>query len=120
MAGPLPALPMGTLCEGLPSLAFAFASHCIGARMNVNEINAYLARAREVLGERSPAEIAYDDSVVGHLSRGRDIKQAIRAANREHPAEALQPGAEHWEDLASRYRYILEHKAILKRLGMRD
>jgi hypothetical protein len=86
--------------------------------MTVNEINAYLQRAREIIGDRSPSEITYDDSVVAHLSTGKDIKRAIRAANQEHPAEALEPGPEHWEDLAARYEYLLEHKAILKTLGM--
>jgi hypothetical protein len=85
--------------------------------MNSNLINAYLERAREIIGERSPAEIAYDDSVVSHLSAGMDIKQAIQAANREHPEEALEPGPEHWGDLASRYAYLAEHKAILEQLG---
>jgi hypothetical protein len=88
--------------------------------MNVNEINACLERAREIIGQRSLAEIAYDDSVVAHLTKGMDIRRAIRAANQEHPEEALQPGPEDWEDLASRYEYILEHKAILKRLGIRE
>jgi hypothetical protein len=86
----------------------------------LNEINAYLQRAREIIGDRTHSEIAYDDSVVAHLSRGMDIKQAIRAANREHPEEALEPGSEHWADLAARYEYILEHKAILKSLGMQE
>jgi hypothetical protein len=97
-----------------------FAEHSTGFRMNMNEINAYLERAQEIIGERSQAEVAYDDSVVAHLSEGENIKQAIREANREHPEEALQPGPEHWEDLACRYDYILEHKAILKRLGMKE
>jgi hypothetical protein len=88
--------------------------------MNVNEINEYLQRAREITGERSPAELAYDDAVVAHLSRGMDIRLAVRAANREHPDEALEPRSEHWEDLASRYEYIAQHKAILKQLGIKE
>ncbi len=80
--------------------------------MTVNEINAYLQRAREIIGDRSPSEIAYDDSVLAHLSTGKDIKRAIRAANQEHPAEALEPGPEHREDLAARYECILDRKAI--------
>jgi hypothetical protein len=88
--------------------------------MNVNEINVYLQRAREIIGERSEAEIAYDDSVVAHLSRGMDIKRAVRAANQEYPDEALTPGPDHWTDLASRYEYIREHKGILKRLGVKE
>jgi hypothetical protein len=88
--------------------------------MTVNEINAYLRRAREIIGERCPSEIAYDDCVVAHLCTGIDIKGAIRAANREHPDEALAAGSEHWDDLASRYDYLREHKNILKRLGIRE
>ena len=88
--------------------------------MNVNEINIYLQRAREIIGDRSQAEIDYDDSVVAHLSSGMDIRGAIRAANREHPDEAMKPGADHWSDLASRYEYIREHKRILERLGMKE
>jgi len=86
-------------------------------RMNVNEINAYLQQAWEIIGDRSQSEIAHDDSVVAHFSHGIDIKRAIRAANQEHRDEALKPGPEQWADLAARYEYILEHKAILKTLG---
>jgi hypothetical protein len=88
--------------------------------MNVNEINAYLERAREIIGERTQAEIDYDNAVVAHLQQGLDIKGAIRAANREHPQEALRPGPEHWQDLADRYEYILEHKTILRRLDIKE
>jgi hypothetical protein len=56
--------------------------------MNVNEINSYLQQAREIIGDRSQSEIAYDDSVVAHLGKGMDIKRAIRAANQEHSEEA--------------------------------
>ena len=41
--------------------------------------NAYFQRAREIIGDRSQAEIDYDSSVVAHLSAGMDIKSAIRA-----------------------------------------
>ena len=88
--------------------------------MNVNEINGYLERAREIVGDRSQAEIEYDNAVVAHLSSGKDIKRAIRAANQEHPEEALQPGADHWQELAARYDYLLEHQAILKKLGIKE
>jgi hypothetical protein len=88
--------------------------------MNVNEINAFVQQAREIIGDRSQSEIAYDDCVVAHLSRGMDIKRAIRTANHEHPEEALKPGPEHWPDLAARYDYIMEHKAILKTLVMKE
>ena len=88
--------------------------------MNITEINAYLLRAREIIGDRSQSEIDYDNSVIAHLSRGMDIKRAIRAANHEHPEEALEPLPDQWPDLASRYGYIREHKAILAKLGMKE
>ena len=98
----------------------SFARPVTGFRMNVNEINAYLQHAREIIGDRSQSEIAYDDCVVAHLNLGMDIKRAIRAANQKHPEEALKSGPEHWPDLAARYDYILQHKAILKTLGMKE
>ena len=49
-----------------------------------------------------------------------DIKRAIADANQKYPKEALRPDSDDWADLAVRYQYIKEHKAILKRLGMRE
>jgi len=88
--------------------------------MDVNQINAYLEQAREIIGDRSQAEIDYDNAVVAYLRTGMDIKRAIRAANQKHPEEALKPEAGHWTDLAARYEYIAEHQAILKRLGIKE
>jgi hypothetical protein len=88
--------------------------------MDVNQINAYLERAREIIGDRSQAEIDYDNAVVEHLSSGMDIKSAIAATNRMYPNEALSPGAGDWADLEARYQYIREHKGILKRLDMTE
>ena len=88
--------------------------------MDANQINYYLARAREIIGDRSQAEIEYDNAVIAHLGTGIDIKSAIRAANLEYPEESLKPDTDHWADLAARYDYLKEHKAILKRLGMKE
>ena len=105
--------------SGVPCLS-SIAQPVTAFHMNVNEINAYLQQAGEIIGDRSQSEIAYDDSVVAHLSRGLDIKRAIRAANQEHPEKCLNPRPEHWPDLAARYEYVMEHKAILKTLGMKE
>ena len=86
--------------------------------MKVSLINAYLEEAREILGERTDSEVKYDDAVAAHLGRGMDIKSAIEAANQEHPDGALRPETGHWADLKARYDYIVEHEAILKKLGM--
>jgi len=88
--------------------------------MNVNQINAYLERAREIIGNRSPEEIAYDDAVVANLGTGMDIEKSIANANLKYPGEALKPKAEHLADLAARYEYIAEHKKIIKRLGIKE
>jgi hypothetical protein len=88
--------------------------------MTGNQIKAYLERAREIIGERSQAEIDYDNAVVAHLSRGMDIKSAIAAANLKYPDEALRPGAGDWTDMEARYQYIRDHKTILKRLGINE
>ncbi len=88
--------------------------------MNINQINAYLEGAREIMGERSQTEIAYDDAVVAHLSTGIGIKKAITAANHEYPSEALRPNDDQWDDVAARYDYMKEHKAILARLNINE
>jgi hypothetical protein len=88
--------------------------------MTGNQIKAYLERAREIIGDRSQAEIDYDNAVVEHLSSGMDIKSAIAAANRKYPDEALTPGAGDWADMEARYQYIREHKSILNRLGISE
>ena len=40
--------------------------------MNINEINAYLSRAQEIIGERTQAEIEYDNCVVAQLGADKE------------------------------------------------
>ena len=82
--------------------------------------NDYLAGAREILGDRTDTEIEYDNTVVAFLAKGMDIQSAIDAANREHPEEALKPDLAHWGDLAARYDYIIKHKLMLQKLGIKE
>jgi hypothetical protein len=82
--------------------------------------NDYLARAREILGDRTDTEIEYDNTVVAFLATGMDIKSAVDAANREHPDEALKPDPAHWEDLAARYDFITKHKLMIQKLGIKE
>jgi hypothetical protein len=88
--------------------------------MTGNQIKAYLERARQIIGDRSQAEIDYDNAVVAHLSSGMDIKNAIAAANQKYPDEALSPGAGDWSNMDARYQYIREHESILNRLGIKE
>ena len=88
--------------------------------MDAHLTNAYLARAREILGDRTDTEIEYDNTVVTFLAKGMDIKSAVNAANRKHPEEALKPDPAHWEDLAARYDFITKHKLMLQKLGIKE
>ena len=88
--------------------------------MNVEQINAYLERAQDIIGDRSSGEIQYDDAVVAYMSAGMDIKRAIGSANQQYPDEALNPGADQWLGVAARYEYLKEHLVILRRLGMKS
>ena len=88
--------------------------------MDSHLTNDYLVRAREILGDRTDAEIEYDNTVVAFMAKGMDIKGAVDAANRKHPDEALKPDPAHWEDLAARYDYISKHKLILQKLGIKE
>ncbi len=53
--------------------------------------NAFLKRAREIIGERTSAEIEYDNTVIAGLAKGMDIQAAIAVANLEHPRQTLMP-----------------------------
>lgn len=88
--------------------------------MNVNQINSYLEHAREIIGKRSREEIDYDDTVIANLSSGMNIKKAIVSANQKFPSEALKPNADDWDDVATRYQYLIEHKIIITRLGLKE
>jgi len=88
--------------------------------MNAPLTNDCLARAREILGDRTDTEIEYDNTVVAFLAKGMDIKSAVYAANREHPDEALKPDPAHLEDLAARYNYISQHQLMLQKMAIKE
>jgi hypothetical protein len=88
--------------------------------MNAHLTNDYLARAREILGDRTDTEIAYDNTVLAFMAKGMDIKSAVDAANREHPEEALKPDPAHWDDLVARYDYITKHQLMLQKMGINE
>ena len=83
----------------------------------VKAMKAYLKQAEEIIGERTPAEIDYDNRVVAGLAAGMDIRRAIEAANQDYPEEALKPAPDQWTDLAGRYNYLRQHNEILKKLA---
>ncbi len=64
----------------------------------------YMHRAKEIIGDRTPAEMAYDVEVLHGLERGQTIRQAIASANEKHPAEALAVDDKNEADVATASR----------------
>lgn len=85
--------------------------------MNNKMIKTYLARAKEIIGERTPGEIAHDDVVVAALESGLPIDVALAKAAATHPAEALAWDASTIDDIAAHYDDLKEHAQILRKLG---
>ncbi len=80
-------------------------------------IEAYLKRAEQIIGKRTPAEIAHDDEVVAGLETGLPIEAALANAAQKHPAERLSWDAGNINDIAAHYDYLKEHEHILRKLG---
>ncbi len=76
-----------------------------------------MRRAKEVIGDRSPAEEEFDNEVLRRLRAGADIRLAIASANATHPAEALTIDDTNAGDVAAHYEYLLEHERIMAMMG---
>jgi hypothetical protein len=79
-------------------------------------INQYIARAREIIGNRTPEEIEYDNEVVRWLQKGEGIRKAIAKANETFPSEALEVTEEVLADVQAHYKYLAEHEEIIRKL----
>jgi hypothetical protein len=80
-------------------------------------IEQYLLRSQEIIGDRSRAEIRYDDEVIRWLRKGREIKKANKKANKKYPNEALKLEGSDINDVASYYDYLLEHENIIHKIS---
>jgi hypothetical protein len=78
-----------------------------------NMLEAILARGDEVAGERTSAEIAYDDEVLAGLDSGLSIEAALAKAAETYPDEALQVDESQIEDVAAHYEFLGNHIKIL-------
>ena len=76
-------------------------------------IKAYLDRAAEIIGDRTPSEIAHDDAVVEALNHGRTIKEALAMASEKHPGESIKWNNGNIGDIAAHYEYLKEHTRII-------
>jgi len=79
-------------------------------------IEQYLSRSKEIIGERTQAEIRYDNEVLRWLRKSKKIKNAIEKANKKYPDEALQMDKSNINDVANHYDYLLEHDKIMRKL----
>ena len=80
-------------------------------------IEQYLLRSQEIIGNRSRAEIRYDNEVIRWLRKGREIKIAIKKANKKYPNEALKLEGSDINNVASYYDYLLEHENIIHKIS---
>lgn len=103
------------------SRGFLEAAHSwtLKDKMKEKMIKAYLARAQEIIGKRTPAEIAHDDEVVAALEMGLPIEAALTNAAQQHPSEALSWDAGNIGDIAAHYDYLKGHVRILRSIGNR-
>ena len=85
---------------------------------NMDIINQYIARAKEIIGNRTPGEIKYDNEVVRWLRKGKGIKKAIAKANEKFPSETLNLTEETPADVQAHYEYLAEHEEIMQKLKM--
>jgi len=85
--------------------------------MKEKMIKAYLARAEQIIGKRTPEETAHDDAVVAGLEMGLPIEAALANAAQKHPAETLSWDNSNIGDIAAHYDYLKEHAQILRKLG---
>ena len=75
-------------------------------------LKAYLDHAAEIIGHRSPGEIAHDDAVVEALKHGHSIKESLAIARAKFPDEAIQWNDDNIDDISAHYEYLRNHSDI--------
>ena len=83
----------------------------------MKELQPYLDRANDIIGERSKEEELYDNEVVENLRKYGKIRKALNKANKKFPNEALKYDDSNIEDLQDRYEYMVNHYDIVNRMG---
>jgi hypothetical protein len=82
-------------------------------------LDSYLKGTEEFSGmlrERTPGEVAYDNTVVAELRKGLSIKKALKLAGKTYPDEALQWDNETIQDIKAHYEYLRNHEDIIAKL----
>ncbi len=71
----------------------------------------------ETLQDRTAAEVAFDDRVIAELNKGKSIKQALNAAAKALPDEALQWTEDNIDEIAAYYEFLVNHEEIKSRIS---
>ena len=89
-------------------------------KLSMKEVfDVYMGRNAEYekeFGERTKAEIAYDNVILEELRKGSSIEKALDIASQKYPDEALQYNSENLDDIRDHYEYLLNHEAIKNRM----
>jgi len=83
----------------------------------MKELEPYLERANNIIGDRTKEEELYDNEVVICLKKYGKIRKALNRANKKYPDEALEYDDSNIDDLQARYEYMIEHYEIVKKMG---
>ncbi len=81
-------------------------------------LETYLAQASELVGDRTPDEIAYDNAIIKELRKGRPIKKALKIAAGKYPDEALQWDKNTINDIAAHDEYLMNHEEIKNKMAV--
>ncbi len=81
----------------------------------MNQLDQYLKRSQEIIGERTKEEEKYDNELVKWLRKTGDIKKAIKKANKKHTTESLEYDETNIDDIGAHYHYLMEHMEIIKK-----
>lgn len=71
----------------------------------------------QMLAERSPAEVAYDNEVLSELRKRVSIQKALEMAAKKYPDEALKVDINTIEEVNDHYQYLKNHEDILAKLN---
>ena len=77
-------------------------------------LKAYLDHAAEMIGHRSPSEIAHDDVVVEALRQGHSIKESLAIARAKFPDEAIEWNDDNIDEISAHYDYLRNDSDILR------
>ncbi|MHB1290763.1 MAG: hypothetical protein ACYCY5_01045 [Sulfuricella sp.] len=83
-------------------------------------IKTYFDHAAEIIGDRTPGEIAHDDAVIEALNQWHTIKEALAIAGGKHPDEAIKWDDGNIGDIAAHYEYQKEHSRIMRKTRARS